>query len=141
MRTYKGTLITLDTIIYLPFRYINGNTAFFISCSTCREGTVFHTCFRKGADRQFVAFQSGHGLLNLSDKFRLVCSFNGLIIFCIGPMLRNLYLNQSINTHINSFVIHVNNFLALSAISCNYGFFQILNSIIQRDYIGQFEEC
>ena len=56
MRANEGTLVALDTFIHLPFRYIDRDTAFFVSGSAAGESTV--DIFIKGADRQVIAFQT-----------------------------------------------------------------------------------
>ena len=47
---------------------------------------------------------------------------------------------ESIDTSINSTVVHVHNVLALLAIGSNYCILQILNSSLQRNNISQLEE-
>ncbi len=41
VRTNISTLVTLDTVFRLPFRYVNSNTTLFISCCSWRESTIF----------------------------------------------------------------------------------------------------
>ena len=67
MRANEGTLVALDTFIHLPFRYIDRDTAFFVSGSAAGESTV--DIFIKGADRQVIAFQTIDWGQDIIDKF------------------------------------------------------------------------
>ena len=66
MGTYIGTLVTLNTLIGLPFRNINGNTPLFKSSSTGRECSVLTPC--KGADRQRITLEPVDGFKNVFDE-------------------------------------------------------------------------
>ena len=138
MGAYHGTLVALQTVFYLPFRYVDGYATFFIGSRSLREGAVFQT--EERADRQAVPFLGIDRFLQFRDEFRYV--FLCFRCICrIGPGCRDIDFHDLRYALVNGGVVHINDFLAFLAIVRNNGVFQIFHGIFNGDNIGQFEEC
>ncbi len=140
MRAHKRTLVALDAFINLPFRHIDRNAPLLIGSGAGGEGAVFHMGFRKGANRQIIAFQPGHGSLNVPDVFRLVRVLLRCFFANICPHFGYIDLFQCVDTLVHSFIVHVHNLLAFSAIIGHNGLFQVFYRVIQRNNLCQLEE-
>ena len=137
MRANEGTLVALDTFIHLPFRYIDRDTAFFVSGSAAGESTV--DIFIKGADRQVIAFQTIDWGQDIIDKF-VAGNCDIGVTSSISPGCRYIDLHNSIDTAVDSRIVHVKNSLAFQSVGMIDSFFQILDGISQRNNIRQFEK-
>ncbi len=127
MRTYIRTLVTLDTIFWNPFWYVNSYFSLFISSCSMVKSTIFSSF--KSTYRKFVSFLSIH---NFNDVFNEVRSIllTFIFIFCIFPSFWNVNFNYSINSSIYSIVVHFNNFFTFFTIRCLNCIFKVFNSFI-----------
>ena len=143
MRTYEGTLVTLNTVFRQPFWNEQCRTAFFEFSSTSRQCTIFIA--RECGYRKIITSLCIDWLCNILNEgwARFATRFNCMIaiIYCIFPASRNIYFYQSVNTLIDSSIVHVNDILTFFTVRSYYGFFKVFNSIIYRDDFSQFEEC
>jgi len=73
MGAYIGTLVTLDTIVNYPLRYVNCDTAFLESCCSGRQCSVFDA-FEDG-DRKVVPLLGIDNIDCPADKFRTIRIF------------------------------------------------------------------
>ena len=123
MRTYKCTLVTLDTSFWIPFwnRYssttffVCGSTKFELSVSVVYECRYWQAVTIHDSDR-FHHFSNHLNCLWTSYKF-----FSRSIWSWIRPGSWNLYFMNSIYTSIDCFVVHLYNsvtLLAVGLLSC-----------------------
>ena len=138
MRADKGALVTLDTGVHLPFRYVDSDAAFFVSSSAAREGAV--CIISEGTYRQLVTLELVHRYEQLVNKFVAGCSFSSSVA-SLSPACRNFNSYDSIDALVDSSIVHVDNVLALLAIGMLNSILQVFNSICQRNNISQLEEC
>ena len=139
MRTYIRTLVTLDTVISVPFGYVNSNTTFFVSSCTAREVTIFSAS--ECGYGQFVAFLSVH---RIYDRFYEVCFLSFCCYCCIfscSPSSRDFNLNSAVYTAVNSSVVHVQDCVTFFAVGFCDRCFHIFNSLFNGNDVRQFEEC
>src|SRR5690554_597009 len=139
MWTGHSTLITLYTVINLPFWNVYGNITLFISSGSLWEMAVFTP--DKSTYRQVISFLSVHRLHYFINKFRFILfSSNCCFITCLSPFSRHLYLYQGIGGFINSIIIHLYYLISLMSVSFLNSILEILNSIIKGDNLCQFEK-
>ena len=119
MGTDKRTLITLNTIFWNPFWYINSYTTFFISCTTTRKCSILNTI--KGAYRKTISLLSTHRTKDGSNKFRFFKFLFFCFLYCF-PRLWYIHLNCCFKTSVNSSIIHINDFLTFFTICLYYSF-------------------
>ena len=116
VRTNVSTLITLNTIIHLPFRNINSDSAFFELRSSGRESSVFTSS--KCTNRKIIPFLCVHHVNHITDKFRTVFVTNTYFVFQVCPFSRNSNFHYvfSQTTRINSSIVHLHNSLTLLSV-------------------------
>ena len=145
MRTYIGTEVTLDTVIRIPYRNINCDTALLICGGTgwCRTVNVIN----ESGYRQVVAFLSVNSSLNrineLDNVFSSLCSVSHLktFVLCCLPALRNLNLYDILSACIDSCPVLLNDILTLTAVSCLSGCLHQFDCSLLRNNRCKFEEC
>ena len=76
-------------------------------------------------------------ILTCSDSFRP----GDVLVGSVLPALRNLYLYKSCGAGIDGVIVHLNDFITLSAVSSLCSLFHQTDSILLRNYLGQREEC
>ena len=139
MRADKGTLVTLNALVYIPLRNINSNTALLIGRSTYRECTISMGLHLSNCN--LITLLAVNRILNLSNVIWQVMIFLYLSIHSGCPISRNIYQMQRIDTSINCAIVHINDILALLAIGSNNSILKITYSLLQRNNISQLEEC
>ena len=141
MRTNISTLVTLDTVFYLPFGHVYSNSAFFKFSGSGRESTVFITV--ECADRQVIPFLCIHHIDDIADKFRTVFIVFDLVIRQVLPFGRNSYLYQVtfFTSCVNSCIVHIDNGLTFLTVWLVDSVFHFADSHFIRNNIGNFEEC
>ena len=140
MRTNVSTLITLNTVIHLPFRNTDSNSAFFKFRSTCRESSVFTS--RKCTNRKIITFLSIHHVNHVTDKFRTVFVMSARLVFQVFPFSRNGNFHHvfSQTTCINSSIVHFHNGFTFLSVWLIDSFFHFANSQIVRNHVCDFKE-
>ena len=142
MRTYIGTLVTLDTVVSDPFGNVDRNATFFVSGCAQRSCTIFSAC--EYGCRQQIAFQSVHRYHQFFYEFGQYffdCFFIYCFVFSVFPFSGNVNFYQTAQTCVNSSVVHVNNFFTFFAVGFYDRSFHVANSVINGDDVSQFEEC
>jgi len=139
VRTYVGTLVTLDTIVGDPFRDRNGNTTFFIGCRSGEESSVFIS--HKRGNRKVIALLGVHHVNQAADVFRPEGEIRlGNNRFDIFPFRRNGHFHHIHPSRINGSIVHVHNLLALPAVSIQDGALHLFHGQFERDHVGDSEE-
>ena len=134
MRTYKCTVVTLNTCIRIPYRNGYCSTTFFISGSSCYELTICN--ISKCGYRKAVTIHLGDRLKKLVDHINNLftsCLLLSWSIWCrIFPRIRNFYFVYSVNTGINCLVVHLYDSVTLLRIRLLSCLLHELNSFIDR---------
>ena len=145
MRADIRTEVTLDTVIGIPNRNVNCNTALLVCCRTGRSAAVYVVL--ECRYRQGVTFLSAYLGLDVVYEVNNVFSSIGYylviktFVFAVLPALRNLYLNNAGSTSIDSCPVLLNNVLTLTAVGLLSCVLHQLNCLLLRDNAGQLEEC
>ena len=145
MRTYIGTEVTLDTVVRIPYRNIDSNTAFLICGGTGRRCTVYviYEC----RYRQVVTFLSINSSLNRVNElhyvFSALCCVSHLKAFvrCVLPALRNLNLYNVLCACIDSSPVLLNNILTLAAVCRLSSSLHQFDGSLLRNNGCQLKEC
>ena len=143
MRTYKCTVVTLDTCIRIPYRNHNGCTTFLICGSTSLKLTIRVTCECRYWKAVTIHLRNWlkKVIYHLNNFRTSGLLFRRSICFRIFPRFRYFYFMNCVNTTIDCFVVHFYDsitFFGVRFLSC---FFHELNRIINWHYISKFEEC
>ena len=143
MRTNIRTEVTLNTIVRVPNRNINSDTAFLVSRGAYREHTVY--IFLKGGNRKLVASLTIDSVLNIGYIFyqRRCLALNnalGLLINCISPGSGNFNFLYFLCAALNSLIVHVDDSFTLLPVGFQGSVFHILNSLVSGDNVSQLEE-
>ena len=136
MRTNVSTLVTLDTVFCVPFRYESSYTAFFVFRSTLIPGSVFDTL--ECRYRQQVSVLSVDRTNHFVDECRVVV-FNFSIIRQVSPSRVN---SQSLvfATAVNSCVVLVHNVFTLLTVRFHDEFLHLFYSLVYGDHACDTEE-
>ena len=141
VRTYICTLVTLDTVLNLPL----GNAcsdATLLVCSgavipstilaavECRYGE--HITLERVDRLTYLAYECGDSLVNYSLS---------LLALDVCPLCGNLNLNYSLATCVNSGVVHIHDILTLLAVRLVNRLLHLLDSLLDRNDVGNLEEC
>src|SRR5690554_1506027 len=132
----KGTLVTLDTVVRDPLRYVNGDTAFLVL-----GGSGGHYAVRcKGADWEQVALQG----LNRPDHIRYESGYRfGCGSSCVSsfsPALWVIDFDQIGLSAVNRSKVHVNYLFTAVAVRSDNSFFNVLHSVLCGDDVSNPEE-
>ena len=149
MRTDKRTLVALDTVLHLPLRHIDRDTAFFVGGGSERERAVLLSDQR--AHRQFVTFLTVHRHQDLVDEGRNLflqlaaagagkLGLVGLAVFRLGPACRHSHLDRRLHALRDRRIIHFDDFAAFMAIGVDDCVAQVFFGFFQRDDLRQFEK-
>ncbi len=121
MRTYIRTEVTLNTVFWLPCRYVYGNASFFIGGCSARGRSVY--ILFKCRNWQTISFLSIYLLLNNIYKVYNVfpstcCSAScNVFVFCIFPAFWYFNFYNLLCASVYSVIIHFYYLLAFSSIS------------------------
>ncbi len=124
MRADIGTEVTLDTVIRIPYRYINGNAALLVCGGTGRSGAVY--IILECGYREVITFLSVYCCLNRIDEFNNVCSSFGRMnhikafVLTVLPAVRNLYFDNALGACVDGCPVLHDYILALAAV-CSLG--------------------
>ena len=143
VRADHGTEVTLDTICEVPFGNVNSDAALLISSGALGQSAVHGV--HEGGDRQLVALLCVDRNEDIVDELDQLGSVTGgnmslRVVCAVLPCLGNLNLNDSANTGIDSIVVHLDNGFALLAVGLGSRILHELDSILDRDNAGEFEE-
>ena len=137
MRADIGTEVTLDTVVWIPNRYVNCDTTFLVCSGTGRSCTV--NVILECGYREIVTFLSIYSSLNVVNEvdniLAALCSVNHVktFVFTVLPALRNLNLYESLSAGIDCCPVLHNNVFTLTAVSSLCSCFHKLVSLISRD--------
>ena len=139
MRAHIRTLVTLDTFLAVPYRYIDCDSTFFIFGCTIRHGSIWQIC--KTADRNAVTFHGVYRDLNLADPLWQIFIHFAFRYFDISPLLRNFNFFYKLDSFIYSCVVHVYDLLTLSSVGFKDRTFHVFHCFINRNDSCDLEEC
>ena len=135
MGTDEGTLITLNAIVFYPFRNTHGHSPFFIFGSTDREETVRFKC----THRKIVAFLNEHWPHHILDKHGLVWS--GLIRnFGNFPGLRTVNFTNVFNGLVHRIKIHLDDRITFATVYFPDLFLQQPDRFFNGQHLGQVKK-
>ena len=137
MRTYKCTVVTLDTLLSIPLRNHNGCTTLLICRSTCYKLTIY--AIHESRYWKAVTIHLSDWVKQIIYKlnnFRTTCTLSlRSICLWVRPRSRNLNLMYSVNTTIDCLVVHLNNSVTLLAVRLLSCCLHVLNSLVDRHNI------
>ena len=135
------TLVALDTVVNDPLGNVHGDTALLVCGRTVVPRAVLTAV--KCRNRQIVTLQGVDRIHNLADELRTrhVDTVRRILNLDIGPLGRNLHLLYGIAAGIYRSVVHVDDILALLAVRLQDGVLHLLDSLLERNHIGDLEEC
>ena len=142
MRADIRALVTLSTSRTVPLGNHNGNAAFFVSRSALLEGAV--NVLGECGYGETVAVHIAYGLhdaVNHLDELRrtVLCnSFGGIL--CVSPRSRNINLNVSGSTCVDSRLVHLNYLNALLHKLLSF-FFHVADCFLSGKNLSKREEC
>ena len=139
VRTDVSTLVTLDTVVLVPYRNEGLNTTLLVSGCTNLPRTVNGVVLNEVRNLQQVAGLSVDRTNQLLNECRCVVLLN-LIIRQVSPLRLNSQLNI-LTTTVDSSVVLINNVLTLSAVRLQGSSLHLLNSELYGDNAGDTEEC
>ena len=145
MRADIRTEVTLDTVIRIPYRYVNCDTTFLVSCRTGRSCTIY--IIGKCRYRQIVAFlsinSSLNGIYKLNNVSSSLCCVSHIktLVNAALPAFRNLNLYNVLSTCIDSSPVLHNNVFTLTAVGCLCSSLHQFDRSLLRNNICQLEEC
>ena len=137
MRTNICTLVTLDTVFSIPFRYECSYTTFFVLSSTLFPSTVFDAF--ECRYRQQVTILSVDRTNYFVDECRVIVSSRSFN-FQISPSRINSQLFVFTTTVYGSIVL-VHHVFTLLAIRLNDEFLHLFYSQVNRNNACDTEEC
>ncbi len=145
MRANICTSVTLDTVLWSPYRNIYSDTTFLVCSSTgwCSTVNIIFEC-RYRQCITFLCINLSLDVINEINNFLTsLCSMSHMQAFicCIFPALRNLDLNNLFCTGIDSCPVLLNNIITLTSVSCLCSSFHKVDCLILRNDTCQFEEC
>ncbi len=131
------TLVTLDTVLRIPFGNESCHTAFLISCSALGPCAV--SIVLESADLEQVAVLSVDGTHDLVDE----C---GIVVLCLGIVgeLSPCGIDSELVVFaaaVNSLVVLVYHILTLLAVALDDEFLHLLYSEVNGDNLCDAEEC
>ena len=142
MRADIRALVTLSTSRTVPLGNHNGNAALFVSRSALLEGAV--NVLGECGYGETVAVHIAYGLhdaVNHLDELRrtvLGNSFGGIL--CVSPRSRNINLNVSGSTCVDSRLVHLNYLNALLHKLLSF-FFHVADCFLSGKNLSKREEC
>ena len=139
VRTYEGTLITLQAVFLYPYGNFNGDTALFELGRAGRNRTV--SVLYECGNGEFVAFLSEDGSDNLGEVFVI----GGRLNYCalgrgcpVSGVVDSLDVCDSV---VDSRKVHIYDFLTLLGEGLNNEFFHMLVGVSVVDYVSELEEA
>ena len=139
MRTNIRTLVTLNTFLAVPYRYIDCDSTFFIFRCTIWHSSIRKIC--KTADWNIVAFHGVNRDLDLTDPLRQIFIHFALRYFNIRPCLRNFNFFNQLNSFVYGCVIHIYDLFAFSSVGFEDRTFHVFHCFINRNDSCDLEEC
>ena len=141
VRTYVGTLVALDTVVNLPLGNIHSDTALLPrSCTVIPSAILAALECRNG---EIIALQGIDRINNVAYELRTrhiyICSCS--LNLDRSPLCGNLDLLDCVATCVNRSVVHIDDILALLAVGLRDSLLHLLNSLVERDYVCNLEEC
>ena len=142
MGTYIGALVTFCASGGIPFGNHNCNTAFFVSGGTLFKRTVCVVGEYGNGKTVTVHLSDGlHNAVNHLNKFcGAVFRYGNGSVLCICPIRRNVNLNISRSTCVNSLFVHFNDFFTLLHELLGF-FFHIADCFLSGKNLCKREEC
>ena len=137
VRTNISTLVTLDTVCFIPNRNKCSYTTFFIFCSALMPCTVFDTL--ESRNLQQIAILCIDRTNYFVDECRIIV-YNLFIIRQVSPCRINSQLVVFATT-VNSCIVFVYNIFTLLAIRLHDEFLHLFDSQINRNYTCDTEKC
>ena len=136
VRTEQRASSALNTKVGFPLRDIDGDITLLILSCTCRELAVGgHFAYR-----QLVAAACHKLGGNFLDKIRGIIGDRRLHLYLARYLIRHFYLVNFPKSGIDGGIVHLNNLLAFFAVGFPDGIFDCLDSRVNRDELGDFEE-
>ena len=138
MRADDAALVTADTVFRDPFRDHDGCRWTFVLGGAGREGAVFDAF--PGGNREVVAFLTVHDVADVLDEVRTADLGDGAAGGRMFPFRWHFDFDDAFHTGVDSFVVHVDDVLAFSAVGFFVGVFQVFHGICIRNDVGEVEE-
>ena len=139
------TTVTLDTVFWLPYRYVYSDTTFFVCCCSGRCSTINIFCecrYREGVTFLSIdlALDVVYEVLSILSTVVSV-SHEETFISCIFPALRNFNFYNLFCTSIDSCPVLLNNVITLTSVSSFCCCFHQFDRLLFRNDSCKFEEC
>ena len=138
MRTNKGALIALNTLLRAPYGDRDRRAALLIGCTAHGERTVLHA--EDLGDLELVALLTIHDILDVRDECRRLLVDRHLFVHSILPRIRNIDAVQRLDALVDRTIVHVDDLLALAAVGGDNRILEILDCIVERNDVGELEE-
>ena len=138
VRTYERTLVTLCTVVGIPYRNEGGHSALLPTGRAVLPCTVDGVIFYEVGNLQQVASLSVDRTNEVLNECRSCILYN-LIVGQVGPCRVDSKL-LVLATAVNGRIVLVNNVLALLAVGLHDGLLHLLNGKVYRDNLRDAEE-
>ena len=140
VRADIGALVALDTVFDLPLGNVHGDAAFLVGGRAVLPRTVLTA--RESRYRQVIALQPVDRLDDLAHEFgtrsiRDVCE---ALVVDLRPFGRHLDLLDGVAAGVDGRIVHVDDVLALHAVGLLDGLLHLVDSLVERDDVGDLEE-
>ena len=139
VRTDVSTLVTLDTVVFVPSRNEGLNTTLLVSSGTNHPRTIDSVVLHEVRNLQQVTRLSVHRTNELLNECGSVVSLR-LIIGQVSPLRLHCQL-LVLTTTINSGIVLVNHVLTLSTVRLQSRSLHLLNSELSGNHASDAEEC
>ncbi len=144
MRAYIGAEVTLDTVVWVPYRDVNCNAAFFKCSGTRRCLPIF--IFLNNGNRNLISFLPVYWDLDIIYKVYNVlaaacCNFCKAFVLSVFPACRNFNLYNACCASVDGVIVHLYDLVALLAVGCLCSSLHQLNCPLLWDDGSQLEEC
>ena len=141
VRADIGALVALDTVLDLPLGNIHGDAALLVGGRAILPRTVLTA--RESRYRQVIALQPVDRLDDLTHEFgtRSVRDMCEALVVDLCPFGRHLDLDHGVAAGVDGRIVHVDDVLALLAVGFQDGMLHLVDSLVERDDVGDLEEC
>jgi len=132
----KRALAALDAVFDLPFGHVDGAAALFAG-----GGAKGHEASRiHGGHGQLVALLAQNGTHNGADVFIVVAVADSGSFGGVGPGSGVFHFFQSVHALVHGGDVHVDDLVALAAVSLFDGFLKQGHGLFEVKHVGQLEE-
>ena len=141
VRADIGALVALDTVLDLPLGDIHGDAALLVGGRAVLPRTVLTA--RESRYRQVIALQPVDRLDDLAHELgiRRIRNMCEAVVVDLRPFGRHLDLHHGVAAGVDGRIVHVDDVLALLAVGFQDGMLHLVDSLVERDDVGDLEEC